>query len=128
MKRLRLFAIILAVVMMFQAMPFTIASAAVNDTIVLYPEYPEKIERDYMYTVYVSQGGKHYEIPVYNSMRHSNHYVRGDLGTYSEVDRRFCQFSAKSDFSVTENSIKVVKRFGKLVGSFVKNCGTSVAF
>lgn len=96
MKKIKLLALILTLVMLFQGMPLTIGTAADSqtDTIVLYPEYPEKIERDYMYRVYVSQGGEEYEIPVYNSMRHSNHYVRGELGTYSETDRRFCQFSA----------------------------------
>ncbi len=93
MKKTRLLALILTLVMLFQGMPFTMASAATNDTIVLYPEYPEKITRDYMYTVYVSQGGEKYEIPVYNSMRHANHYV-GSSGVNAEMDRRFCQFSA----------------------------------
>ena len=96
MKKIRVLALILTLVMLFQGMPLTMGSAAGNDdTIVLYPEYPEKIERDYMYRIYVKQGnGDFQEIPVYNSMRHSNHYVNGNLGTYSEVDRRFCQFSA----------------------------------
>lgn len=96
MKKIKLLALILTLVMLFQGMPLTIGTAADSqtDTIVLYPEYPERIKRDYMYRVYVSQGGEEYEIPVYNSMRHSNHYVRGDYGTNSEEDRRFCQFSA----------------------------------
>lgn len=93
MKKIRLLTLILTLVMLFQGMPLTMGYAATNDTIVLYPEFPEKIERDYMYTVYVSQGGEKYEIPVYNSMRHSNHYV-GAAGVNGELDRRFCQFSA----------------------------------
>ena len=108
MKKTRVLALILMLAMLVQIMPTTLGvSAAANDTIVLYPEYPEKIERDYMYRVYVSQGGEEYEIPVYNSMRHSNHYVRGDQGTYSDVDRRFCQFSATPTTS-NPVTIKVV--------------------
>ena len=81
--------------MLVQIMPTTLGvSAAATDTIVLYPEYSEKINRDYMYRVYVSQGGERYEIPVYNDMRHANNFSRDVYGTDSEVDRRFCQFSA----------------------------------
>ena len=94
MKKTRILAIILTLVIVLQGMPLTMGYASENDTIVLYPEYPEKIEQDYMYRVYVSQGDSTYEIPVYNSMRHVNHYVRESHGTYSEKDRRFCQFSA----------------------------------
>ena len=95
MKKIKLLAIILVLAMLVQVMPVMTlgVSAAANDTIVIYPEYPEKIERDYMYRVFVSQGGEKYEIPVYNSMRHANHYV-GSTGTNAEMDRRFCQFSA----------------------------------
>ena len=107
MKKIRVLAILLVVVMMFQGLPFTMASAAANDTIVLYPEYPEKIEKDYMYRVYVSQGGEEYEIPVYNSMRHSNNFVSQAMGTDSENDRRFCQFSANPSSS-NPVTIKVV--------------------
>ena len=94
MKKTRILAIILTLAMLVQIMPVMTlgASAAASDTIVLYPEYPEKIERDYMYRVFVSQGGDKYEIPVYNSMRHANHYV-GASGKNAEMDRRFCQFS-----------------------------------
>ena len=96
MKKAKFLAIILVLAMIFQIMPVMTlgVSAAANDTIVLYPEYPEKIEKDYMYRVYVSQGGERYEVPVYNSMRHLNNFVSQDAGTDSEKDRRFCQFSA----------------------------------
>ena len=107
MKKTRILAIILSLVIVLQGMPLTMGYADQTDTIVLYPEYPEKIEQDYMYRVYISQGGNTYEIPVYNSMRHVNHYVREAYGTYSEADRRFCQFSAtpSADNPVT---VKVV--------------------
>ena len=94
MKKFKTLAVILTLAMLFQVMPTTFGFAAENDTIVLYPQYPEKIEQDYMYRVYISQGDTTYEIPVYNSMRHVNHYVREAQGTNSEADRRFCQFSA----------------------------------
>ncbi len=109
MKKTRILALILMLAMLIQIMPTTLAvSAASNDTIVLYPEYPEKIERDYMYRIYVKQGdGDFAEIPVYNSMMHPNYYVRDQYGTYSEVDRRFCQFSATPSAS-NPVTIKVV--------------------
>ena len=96
MKKARFLAIVLVLAMLVQMMPIMTlgVSAATTDTIVLYPEYPEKIEKDYMYRVYVSQGGEKYEIPVYNSMRHANNFVGSSYGTDSENDRRFCQFSA----------------------------------
>ncbi len=97
MKKTRILALILMFAMLIQIMPTTtlgVSAASDNDTIVLYPEYPEKIERDYMYRIYVKQGdGNFAEIPVYNSMKHPNYHVRDQYGTYSE-DRRFCQFSA----------------------------------
>ena len=101
MKKTRLLAVILVLAMLVQIMPVMTlgVSAAANDTIVLYPKYPEKIEQDYMYRVYVSQGGDKYEIPVYNSMRHSNNFVNESYGTDSENDRRFCQFSANPSVS-----------------------------
>ena len=109
MKKARLLAVILVLAMLVQIMPVMTlgVSAAANDTIVLYPEFPEEIKRDNMYHVYISQGGEEYELPVYNSMTHSNYNVRDQYGTYSEADRRFCQFSAtpSEDNPVT---IKVV--------------------
>lgn len=97
MKKTRILALILMFAMLIQIMPtitLGVSAASGNDTIVLYPEYPEKIERDYMYRIFVSQGGDEYEIPVYNSMRHTDYMSRGEVGAFSEKDRRFCQFSA----------------------------------
>ena len=109
MKKTKILAIVLVLAMLFQIMPVMTlgVSAAGTDTIVLYPEFPEEIKRDNMYHVYISQGGEEYELPVYNSMTHSNYNVRDQYGTYSEADRRFCQFSAtpSEDNPVT---IKVV--------------------
>ncbi len=65
-----------------------------TDTIVTYPEYPERVARDYLYEVSVSQGGNRYQLPVYNYERHANHYSGN--GVNSEMDRRFCEFSFSS--------------------------------
>ncbi len=109
MKKTRILAVILMLAMLVQIMPTTLGVfAASTDTIVLYPEYDERIERDYMYRIYVKQGdGQYEEIPVYNSMKHSNYYVRDQYGTNSEVDRRFCQFSATPSAS-NPVTVKVV--------------------
>lgn len=105
MKKTRLLAVILVLAMLLQIMPTPFgASAAESDTIVVYPEYPEQLARDNMYRVYISQGGNTYELPVYNSMRHANHYF--STGYDSETDRRFCEFS----FGSGEVTVSIVSK------------------
>ena len=60
--------------------------------LVVYPEYPERIERDYAYAVTVTQegGGPARAIPVYNHCEKSalSRRTRG-----GDVNRRFCEFA-----------------------------------
>ncbi len=62
--------------------------------LVIYPEFPKQIKRDYMYTVGVTQGRQQHALPVYD------HTVKG---TSSEnpicIDnfRRFCTFSFEGE-------------------------------
>ncbi|HAB01145.1 MAG TPA: hypothetical protein DCE08_06785, partial [Ruminococcaceae bacterium] len=74
-----------------------------TDTIVTYPEYPERVARDYLYEVSVSQGGNRYRLPVYNYERHANHYSGN--GVNSEMDRRFCEFSFSSGVVTVEITV-----------------------
>ncbi|MGN0852097.1 MAG: hypothetical protein ACI4Q3_01825 [Kiritimatiellia bacterium] len=58
--------------------------------LVVYPEYPAQIARDYAYGVCVVQGGKKAALPVYNHTEQSilNGRTRG-----GDVNRRFCEFA-----------------------------------
>lgn len=61
-------------------------------TLVIYPEFDERIRRDYMYSVSVTQGDKTATLPVYN---HSavNGTTRNLLDTSSDENRRFSTFA-----------------------------------
>ncbi len=69
---------------------------AARAELVVYPEYPPQIERDYAYRVTVSQGSESRAIPVYNHCEKSalSRRTRG-----GDVNRRFCEF-AFSDATV----------------------------
>ncbi len=72
---------------------FCIASAAAlsaSAELVIYPEYPPQIERDYAYRVTVSQGGESREIPVYN---HCEKSALANRTRGGDVNRRFCEFA-----------------------------------
>ena len=58
--------------------------------LVVYPEYPEQIERDYAYRVSVFQGGRARRLMVYNHCEKSilERRTRG-----GDVNRRFCEFA-----------------------------------
>ena len=58
--------------------------------LVVYPEYPEQIARDYMYSVTVEQGTKSEELTVYNQTEAFFYQDRFDGG---DVNRRFCEFA-----------------------------------
>lgn len=61
-------------------------------TLVIYPEFDERIRRDYMYTVSVTQGDKTATLPVYD---HSavNGTTRNPLDTSADEHRRFSTFA-----------------------------------
>ncbi|MBQ2709293.1 MAG: hypothetical protein IJF67_13580 [Clostridia bacterium] len=58
--------------------------------LVIYPEFPEQINRDHLYTVTVTQGEKSAELPVYNHTQTSNVTSRAVGG---DLYRRFSAFA-----------------------------------
>lgn len=58
--------------------------------LITYPEYPEQIARDYVYSVTVEQGSRSKELVVYNQTEAYFYQDRFDGG---DVNRRFCEFA-----------------------------------
>ena len=77
-----------------------------NNRLIVYPEYPEQIARDYEYSVTVEQGSKSEDLVVYNQTEAFFYQDRFDGG---DVNRRFCEF-AFSGASVTVH-VKVNRDF-----------------
>jgi len=68
-----------------------LAALPARAELVVYPEYPERIERDHAYAVTVTQqGGEPCRIPVYNHCEKSALTRRTRGG---DVNRRFCEFA-----------------------------------
>ncbi len=65
-----------------------------TETLIIYPEFPEKIRRDYMYSVTVTQGKDTFALPVYNQAMESD-TSRGYDG--SDENRRFSTFAFKGE-------------------------------
>lgn len=61
-------------------------------TLVVYPEFDARIERDYLYTVSVTQGEKTATLPVYNHCTESR-TTRNPLDTSADDNRRFSTFA-----------------------------------
>ena len=57
----------------------------------IYPEFPERIRRDYMYSVSVTQGDKTATLPVYNHCQSEPAYYRDNVG--GDNYRRFSIFA-----------------------------------
>ena len=57
----------------------------------IYPEFPELIGRDYMYSVSVTQGDKTSTLPVYNHCQDNPHWTRDNTG--NDKYRRFSLFA-----------------------------------
>ncbi|MGN0173198.1 MAG: dockerin, partial [Acutalibacteraceae bacterium] len=84
-----LFSVMLIVV---SAIP---AQASDLSELIKYPEYPEPyLERDYAYSVSVTQGEKTIDIPVYNAARQYDDFRNVPEGDYY---RRFCEFAFSGD-------------------------------
>lgn len=62
------------------------------DTLIVYPEFDARIERDYFYSVSVTQGEKTATLPVYNHTEVSR-TTRNPLDTTADKYRRFSTFS-----------------------------------
>ena len=70
--------------------------------LVIYPEFDERIERDYMYSVSVTQGDKTASIPVYNHTEASR-TTRSNVDTSADEFRRFSTFA----FDPTAGGVRV---------------------
>ena len=69
----------------------TLVSAdSLFNQLVVYPEYPEQIARDYTYSVTVEQGSRSEELVVYNQTEAYFYQDRFDGG---DTNRRFCEFA-----------------------------------
>jgi len=62
--------------------------------LVIYPEFPEQINRDFLYSVRVTQGKETAELPVYNHVQTSNVLGRASGG---DLYRRFSAFAFSGD-------------------------------
>ena len=67
-----------------------LAAAPVSAKLVVYPEYPAAIERDWAYEVSVTQGSETHRLPVYN---HSEKSALTGRTRGGDVNRRFCEFA-----------------------------------
>ena len=65
-----------------------------DSRLVVYPEYPAQIERDYTYAVSVTQGDTTTNLVVYN---HSEKSPLRDRTRGGDVNRRFCEFAFAGD-------------------------------
>ena len=69
---------------------FATYSMLQTNALVVYPEYPAQIERDYAYAVSVTQGSTTTNLVVYNHCEKSSLTTRTRGG---DVNRRFCEFA-----------------------------------
>ena len=75
--------------------PASVVSTRDPDSrLVVYPEYPEQIERDYAYAVTVTQGDSTTNLVVYN---HTEKSPLADRTHGGDVNRRFCEFAFAGD-------------------------------
>ena len=70
------------------------ATVSADSRIVVYPEYPSQIVRDYAYGVSVTQGDSTTNLVVYNHCEKSALTTRTRGG---DVNRRFCEFAFAGD-------------------------------
>ena len=72
-------------------LPLALVAISARAGLVVYPEYPEQIERDWAYRVTVAQPGSGtFELPVYN---HCEKTPLSDRTYGGDVNRRFCEFA-----------------------------------
>ena len=67
--------------------------SAMENRLIIYPEFDERIERDYLYTVCVTQGGETRQIPVYNHTEDSRVNRNPLDGNRADEFRRFSTFA-----------------------------------
>jgi len=93
------------------------ASLSVSAELVVYPEYPSAITRDYAYDVRVTQGEENRSLVVYN---HCEKSVLSKRTRGGDVNRRFCEFAfagapVRVDIRVVED-VKAYKVFPARLG------------
>ncbi len=64
-----------------------------EEQLMIYPEFDDRIERDYLYTVSVTQGKRTERIPVYNHTEDSRVNRNPLDGRRADEYRRFCTFA-----------------------------------
>ena len=69
--------------------------------LVQYPTYPDELQRDYDYEVYVSNGVETIQLPVYDASRHKNSFFAVQD---TDSHRRFCEFGFEGEVTI---SVKV---------------------
>ena len=94
-----------------------LAAMRAGADLVVYPEYPAGIERDFAYAVRVTQGETRKPLVVYN---HCEKSVLRDRTHGGDVNRRFCEFAflgggVRVDVRVTED-VKAYKVFPARLG------------
>ena len=90
-KAKRVFILLLAAILSVSAIPCAYA-APQTDRLVIYPEYDERISRDYTYSVSVSQGtAAPQALTVYN--RNNSCTLFTDRVENPDRERRFCEFA-----------------------------------
>ncbi len=77
-------------------------SLSYGNKLIIYPEYPDEVRRDYDFAVKVTQGEKSYDIPVYNAARQNSSF-----SSNGDNYRRFSEFSFEGAVTV-----EVECRFG----------------
>lgn len=79
-------------------------------TLIVYPEFDERIQRDAMYSVSVTQGEKTATLPVYNHAT-VNGCTRNPLDTSADENRRFSTFAFDPNGGQVRVDIRVNRDF-----------------
>ena len=101
----RIVSLWLAIVMLVGVLPIGIVATAETvarsntGTLYAYPEFDERIERDYMYTVSVTDNNGTTQLPVYNHAEDSR-TVRNTVDVSSDEYRRFSSFAFEGAVTV----------------------------
>ena len=100
-------------------------------TTYIYPEYPEYSEtgdvllpRDYDYEVYVNDGTRDVQIPVYNASRNKSTFEKYSDGTPDQF-RRFCEFSFEGEVTIKIKVKGAMSNFAVLPANSLSASNTS---
>lgn len=93
-KMKKILSLVLALVMVLSVIG-TIPVFAAEGELIIYPEYPTVLPRNYDYEVEVSQNGETHAIPVYGTGRIDDSFSGAKL-----TDRRFCEFAFEGEVTI----------------------------